>query len=147
MAFHFNLQSVLDHKTHLEELAQHDLAARQAVLTQCEERLAWLGEELKRAQAKLKKKDTKGVTANEFVMANEYSTVLRLQALAQKAKIPMLQADVEQARLKLVEATKERKALELLKEKHKARFLRQELLAEQRILDEVAITAFSRRES
>jgi flagellar FliJ protein len=54
---------------------------------------------------------------------------------------------VEQARLKLVEATKERKALELLKEKHKARFLRQELLAEQRILDEVAITAFSRRES
>ncbi|MFH1033270.1 MAG: flagellar export protein FliJ [Pseudomonadota bacterium] len=145
MGFVFRLQTVLDHRHHLEDLAFAQFAHFQKVQQQCELHLAWLGDEMTRARFDLAGREQAGMPAKDFILANEYVTVLRLQVLREQARLPMLKAQTEEARLKLVEATKDRKVLESLRDTHRADYDRQELLAEQRLLDEVAVGSFARR--
>lgn len=145
MAFVFRLQTVLDHRRHLEDLAFSHFAHFQKVQQQCELHLAWLGDEMVRARHELSGREQQGMPAKDFILANEYVTVLRLQVLREQARLPVLKAQTEEARQKLVEATKNRKVLEALRDTHRADYDRQELLQEQRLLDEVAVGAFARR--
>jgi flagellar FliJ protein len=146
MAFRFRLQSVLDHRRHLEDLALHGFAAKLGVQKECERHVAWLEQEHKRARQELNQREIKGMPANEFVLANEYTTVLRLQSLREQARLPMLKAETEKARKKLLSATRNRKALQSLRKRHLARYQREELQIEGRILDEAAVGSFVRRE-
>ncbi|MGD8562093.1 MAG: flagellar export protein FliJ [Desulfarculaceae bacterium] len=146
MAFRFRLQSVLDHRRHLEDMAMAYLAEKLGAQKECENQLSWLAGELLRARDDLIQRETSGMPAKEYALANEYVTVLRLQVLRQKSRLPMLQADTEQARQKLVEATRSRKVLEILHNKHLARYQKQQLKMEQNILDEAAVGAYVRRE-
>lgn len=145
MAFSFRLQTVLDHRSHLEYLAFSRFAQLQKVQQQCELHIAWLGEEMVRARHELAEREQKGMPAKDFILANEYVTVLRLQLLREQSRLPVLMAQTEEARLKLVEATKKRKVLESLRETHRADYDREQLLQEQRLLDEVAVGSFARR--
>ena len=145
MAFSFRLQTVLDHRHHLEDLAFNRFAQMQKVQQQYELHIAWLGGELVRARFDLAGREQEGMPAKDFILANEYVTVLRLQVLREQARLPVLKAQTEEARQKLVEATKKRKVLESLRTTHRADYDRQELLQEQRLLDEVAVGSFARR--
>ena len=71
--------------------------------------------------------------------------MLRLQLLREQNRLPILQAQAEEARLKLVEAAQNRKVLESLRQTHQADYDREQLLQEQRLLDEVAVGSFARR--
>lgn len=145
MAFVFRLQTVLDHRHHLEDLAFSQFAHFQKVQQQCELHVAWLGDEMVRARHELADREQAGMPAKDYILANEYVTVLRLQVLREQARLPMLKAQTEDARLKLVEATKNRKVLETLRDTHRADYDREQLLQEQRLLDEVAVGSFARR--
>lgn len=145
MAFRFRLQSVLEHRAHLEDMALNRLAVRLKAQADCEKQIAWLGTEMRRARQELHEREREGMPAREFILANEYVTVLRLQSLREQARLPELKALTEKARAELVEATRARKVLEALRDRHRQEYERQERLAEQRLLDEVAVGAYVRR--
>ncbi len=146
MGFRFRLQTVLEHRCHLEDEAKAAFARRLGAQRQAENHIAWLEDEHHRARSKLQNKQVAGMPAPEFIMQNEYVTVLRLQSLREQARLPMLRAETEHYRRLLVEATRERKVLEVLRDKHRARWEREQLLAEQRILDEAAVNTHVRRQ-
>ena len=145
MAFRFRLQPVLDHRAHLEDLALQEFALRLNQKREAEEHIAWLEEELGRARGGMGQPGGAGVSAADFQLANEYATVLRLQALRARARLPELEAQAEKARRKLMLARKDRLVLDTLKERHRRRHQREELLAEQRVIDEAAVSAHLRR--
>jgi flagellar FliJ protein len=146
MAFKFRLQSVLDHRRHLEELAMNTFAETMRALTQAEEQIRWLEEEHSRARDELQNNNTNGIPAKDYILANEYATVLRLQSLREQSRLPMLKSESERARQKLLEATRDRKVLETLREKHLTRYNREQLIFEQKLLDEAAISGHARRD-
>lgn len=147
MAFRFRLQSVLDHRQHLEDEAMQGFAQKLQVQQECERHIDWLEQEHRRSRVSLQPKEVSGMPAPEFQMVNEYSTVLRLQVLREQSRLPMLQAETEVFRLKFIEARRERKVLDILKEKHHQRYQKKELLAEQKIIDEAAVSAYRRRKA
>lgn len=147
MAFKFRLQSVLDHRAHLEELALNAFALKIKAERECQEQIAWLESEHRRARAKITDMDVKGMSAAEFQLANEYATVLRLQAMREQARLPRLQAETHEARVKLMEARKDRLVLDTLKKRHRKKYDYEQLLAEQRLIDEAAVQGFLRRQT
>ena len=147
MAFKFRLQSVLEHRRHLEELAKNFCAEKIRAQNQAEEQIRWLEEEHSRARAELQITGGKGIAAKDYILANEYATVLRLQSLREQSRLPFLKDEVEKARQKLLLATRDRKVLETLKEKHLTRYNKEQLAFEQKLLDEAAASGYLRRDS
>ncbi|MFH1057671.1 MAG: flagellar export protein FliJ [Pseudomonadota bacterium] len=147
MAFVFRLQTVLDHRLHLADLAFNVFAQQQKRQQDCEVQIAWMQEELKRARLELAEREAKGIKAQDYILANEYVTVIRLQLMREQSRLPLLRLNTEKARLKLVEATRARKILETLKTRHREQWEREQLIAEQKLLDEVAVAGFLRRQT
>jgi flagellar FliJ protein len=147
MAFAFRLQTVLDHRAHQEDLAFNVFAQRQKRQQDCELQIAWMQEELRRARLELAEREVRGIKAQDYILANEYVTVIRLQLMREQARLPLLRLETEKARLNLVEATRARKILETLKTRHREQWERDQLMAEQKLLDEVAVGGFLRRQS
>ena len=146
MVFRFRLQAVLEHRRHLEDLALNEYAQKLTAQRQCQQQIDWLKQEHARARAELQVKERQGMPAKDFILANEYVTVLRLMAMREQSRLPLLEAEVAEARDKLRQATIDRKVMESLRERHLARWEREQLLNEQRLLDEAAVGAFVRRD-
>lgn len=146
MPFRFRLQTVLEHRRHQQEMARAELAVHIKRQQECEQQIAWLEREFRSARAELNKRETKSMAVRDFVLANEYVTVLRLTALREQARLPALGAATEKARRELVEADRELRVLEKLRERHRAEYDQLELKSEQRLLDEVAVGGYVRRQ-
>ena len=144
MAFKFRLQSVLNHRLHLEDIAKTEMAAQVQARNKCQQRIDWLQEEMKRYRQEMVEKEKRGMAAGEFIMANEYVTVLRLQIMREQSKIPLLDAQIEHARQKLVKAVQNRKAMEVLRSRDLEQYMQAQLKMEQNLLDEVAVGVFVR---
>jgi flagellar FliJ protein len=147
MGFKFRLQSVLDHRAHLEELALNDFALHIKAERECQEQIGWLESEHRIARAKITDMDVAGMSAPEFQLANEYATVLRLQAMREQARLPRLQAETHESRKKLMEARKNRLVLDTLKKRHRKRYDYEQLMNEQRQIDEAAVAGYIRRQA
>ena len=145
MAFSFRLESVLEHRRYLEDLARQEFARKLGAQKECENQIKWLTDEHHRARGELLEKEAKGMPAKQFVLANEYVTVLRLTATRESARLPMLKKETETARRALMKATTDRKALESLKTAHRKHWEREQLLLEQKILDEAAVSSYLRK--
>jgi flagellar FliJ protein len=147
VGFVFRLQTVLDHRRHLEDLALNELARCLKAQQDCEGQIAWMHEELRRARQELSEKEARGIRAQDYILANEYVTVIRLQAMREQSRLPLLRLNTDQARTLLLEATRARKVLESLQDRHRAQWERQQLVLEQKLLDEVAVGGFARRQA
>ncbi len=147
MGFVFRLETVLAHRRHLEDLALNELAKRLKAQQDCERQIAWMHEELIRARQELTEKESRGIRAQDYILANEYVTVIRLQAMREQSRLPVLRLETDQARARLIEATRARKVLETLKGHHRAQWEREQLALEQKLLDEVAVGRFARRQA
>jgi flagellar protein FliJ len=145
MAFRSSLQTILDHRGHLEDLALQRFGVKLQAQAECERHVAWLQKEMRRAREELYDREQAGMPARDYILANEYVTVLRLQVMREQARLPILKAEAEAARQELVEATRARKVLEALRDQHRAEYDHEQLLAEQRLLDEVAVGAYVRK--
>ena len=100
-------------------MALHEFAAKLGSQNECERHM-WPGwrKNTRRARQELNQLEVKGMPAKEYVLANEYTTVLRLQSMREQARLPMLEAETEKARQKLLVATRDRKALDNLRKRH-----------------------------
>lgn len=147
MAFKFRLQSVLDHREHLEEKAKAVYGARLKVEQECALHIQWLEGEVVRAREHLATREKQGVAGYEFAQVGDYVSVLRMQIQREQMRLRGLKVQTEKARLKLVEATRERKVMEVLKERHLEQYQREQRLIEQKGLDEIAVQGYARRHS
>jgi flagellar FliJ protein len=146
MGFQFRLQPVLNQRLYMEDKAKAELGVHLQAQKQCEVRIDWLREEMLRIRRRmLEAQAEQGMDASSFILNNEYVTLLRLQALREEARLPMLMSQSEQARAVLVKAMQNRKALESLLERDKKEYERANAVRERNLLDEVAVGAYARR--
>jgi flagellar FliJ protein len=145
MAFKFRLQPVLNQRLYMEDKTKAELGLRLQEQNQCEARISWLREEMLRIRRRmLAAQEEQGMDASSFILNNEYVTLLRLQALREEARLPMLIGQANQARAALVKAMQNRKALELLMERDKKEYEKALAVMERNLLDEVAVGAYAR---
>jgi flagellar protein FliJ len=146
MPFRFRLQSVLEHRAHQKEMAMAKLAEQLGLQRKCREQIAWLRQESERARQELGLREGRGVSAREFILANDYLTVLRLHGLREEARLPGLVAQAQEARAELIEAQRDHRALEILREQHLSEYRREQMRQDQILLDEAAINSHARKE-
>lgn len=142
MAFRFRLQSVLDHRKHLEEKAQGEMAARLQKQLACQRQLEWIAGEMTRNRQELARRGAQGISAQEFALAGDYATTLRLHQMRAGSQLELLKAETEIARQKLLAATRDRKAMDILRERHLQDYLAEERRQERIAMDEAAVRGF-----
>lgn len=84
-----------------------------------------------------------GFAPDEITRTQGYLDLARNKIARQEEQVRLAAAETEKKRLDLVEAVKDRKTLEKLKDKAREEFLREEQLAEQKIVDEIVSYAYN----
>ena len=146
--FTFRLQTVLEHKQRLEELAQLDHARAQAAQVAEERSLSQLHQAEDNGFAELERQRFDGrLDIESLQLGMTYLDALKVQITRQAQVVARVQRATEAKREQLVAAMQERKALERLREKQLKDFTLEQArrgLAEQ---DEMVVMRHSRREA
>ena len=137
MPFSFPLQTLLNWKRNLEELAQMRLAEKVKKLKVQEEEIEKLVLKRLSYEQELKEKSHRGLSVNEYLLYRQFAedSYRDLVTKEEKKKETMLEIDGE--RETLIELTKEKKTLEKLKERKFKIFRYQMGKAEQKENDEM----------
>lgn len=144
--FRFNLQRILDIRTHKEAMLKNELGLAKKKLYAEQLKKEQLCEEYKRQQKILfTKKLKEHPTAEELNCFNAYFNRLNFEIRKQEFIIEKRQQEVNEINQKLVIATQEKRVLERLKERQYAQFVYNLRKAEQNFLDEVGIQGYVRR--
>lgn len=144
--FRFPLQSVLDVKIMLEDLAQTEWTNQKKALEREQEELLAIQERKSRLIETLRETRGRKVTASEIALsASGVEHCLRSEAL-QEGRIRDAAAASERKREALVDAARNRKAMETLKEKMALKHRDRIGLVENAAMDEMAIVRDQRRE-
>ena len=85
------------------------------------------------------KKTKKNLVASELVNLENYLYFLKQEEHAQLIEIEKLKEEADALKNQLLEARKKRKILETLKDKKYQKFLAEEKLKEQKLIDEVGV--------
>ena len=139
MANNFKLQTVLNHRQRLENLAQQRLADSLQRETAMQHQLAGQRASLNKLQQELSQRQQTGITAQELQLFRHSISRQRkgLQALIEQAE--KLHREVKSNRQLLAEAAQEKKLLENLKEKKEAEQKYQDNRQESSTLDDIAL--------
>ena len=142
MAFLFKLQSLLNWKKSLEELAQKELADQLKELRKEEEEIEALI--LKRIgyDQEVKEKSAQGIPAGEYLTYQQYFEQTHKELMNREEKKGKRIQDIERARGKLLVLSKERKILEKLREKRHKKYLYESERKDQSTNDERAVQQF-----
>ena len=135
--FKFRLESFLGIKEKIEE--QKKLEYGKALKKLDEER-AYLGSlETKKKNVidNMRNSINSGIRANELKSYNNFVDYIKLRIEEQKNVVRKAEIYAEQKRIELVDAMKERKMLEVLKENDRVEYNKEQLLKEQKIVDEI----------
>lgn len=144
--FTFRLQSVLEHKQRLEELAQQEHARAQAAQVREEHHLARLIEAEHTAVDELERQRFTGrLNIEALQLGMSYLDTLKVQLLRQEQVVTRVQAHTEAQREQLVERMQERKALERLREKQLAAFVAEENRRETAAADDLVVMRHARQ--
>lgn len=140
--FSFRLDNVLRIREREEKIAYEKLAAEQAVLTQIEERITLLDEELKGIQENFSSRQKQALSPQEFQANLNYFQ--KLQGDLTRLQDDMLAAQVKvgKQRQVLTAASKNKKVLEKLKEKKKDEWIKKMDKFEAESLDEISIQRY-----
>jgi flagellar FliJ protein len=144
--FQFKLETVLNVKERREEQLKHELMKLQALKIQEEQLLAEVKE--KRAYISKQKSDEnkKGTDIQSLIHFEQYLGVLLKKIDDTKKSIKVLGEKADIKREEVVEASREKKVFEKLKEKQYTEFQRVVIQNEQKMLDEMAVAKFNRKE-
>jgi flagellar protein FliJ len=142
MTFLFKLQSLLNWKKSLEELAQKELAVQLKELRKEEEEIEALI--LKRIgyDQELKEKSAQGIPSGEYLTYQQYSEQTYKELINREEKKGKRLQDIERAREKLLVLSKERKILGKLREKRYKKYLYESERKDQSTSDERAVQQF-----
>ncbi len=142
MAPRFKLESVLQHRQHLEDLAHQEFSDASRRWKEARQILDGMRSNRFRHESELKSKMKINVTADDLQRYHRYLGRLDREIAAQMALVENLAAKREAKREQLKASLQNRKVIGKLKERFLERTTRQGLAQEQKILDEVALHRF-----
>ncbi|MBT8352142.1 MAG: flagellar export protein FliJ [Deltaproteobacteria bacterium] len=145
--YKFSLESLLDHRKHLEENLDKELGRIKRALNIEVRRLERLTKNKKKCQQNLQKNQGDGRKINEIILCFNYLHKLSIDIDKQKKCLKNVEKEYEIKRSELIEAMKKRKTLDRLKEKEKKAFNYSEMKVEQEMMNEVAANQFNRKTS
>lgn len=139
MAFKFKLQSLLKHRTLLENQARQTLAEAMAEEAAMEQVIKNHQQACRELEQEFEQKKTKGMVLQELLI---YERSLKRQAAKLKelrAEATTLHTRTEQQRMRLTEASKDKTLMEKLKTKREDEYRQDMLRQEMNDLDEIAL--------
>lgn len=145
--YKFSLESLLDHRKHLEENLDKELGRIKRALNIEVRRLERLTKNKKKCQQNLQKNQGDGRKINEIILCFNYLHKLSIDIDKQKKCLKNVEKEYEIKRSELIEAMKKRKTLDRLKEKEMKAFNYSEMKVEQEMMNEVAANQFNRKTS
>jgi len=145
--YKFSLESLLNHRKHLEENLDKELGRIKRALNTEERRLERLTKNKIKCQQNLQKNQDDGKKINEIILCFNYLDKLALDIDKQKKCLKNVEKEYEIKHSELIEAMKKRKTLDRLKEKEMKAFNYSEMKVEQEMMNEVAANQFNRKTS
>lgn len=147
MAYTFRLESVLNYRRNLEEVAQQKLARELVLLEEYRAALARFEAELVRLVEDLEQRKQKPMMAPLYTLYMQ-AIDRKERDIAQQQRVIAAQAKaVERARGDLAERVKGRKVMEKARERDQEKYLREMLQKEQNASDEQMVLRFNRHGS
>lgn len=143
-AFEFRLQTKLDLTNRQEDMAKEEARKKQADYDSEFDLLNSMLDMMAQLYDRLRKKRGHSLRVDEVIVLNNFMKVLKTNIENQELAVKRAEIALERARQELLEIMKERKTLEKLKENEYKEYLQEMLRLEQVVLDEVAITRYSR---
>ena len=135
----FKLESLLQHRKHIEENYQRELAKTLNELQEEKDTLEQLISSRDQIRRKLEKRLIEDINASELLHFNKYLDRLSLDISLQNKRVADVEDKLEQKRLKLTEAVKSRKIMDKLKDKQLAAEFEKNHKNEQNFMNEIAI--------
>ena len=135
----FKLESLLQHRKHIEEIFQRELADTLQALAAEKSALNRLMANRDRIQNDLNEKLDNHIDAAEMLHFHKYLDELATEIKSQKTRIAEAEQKLEMKRTELTEAMKSRKIMDKLKDKQIAAEVDQLQKHEQNFLNEIAI--------
>ena len=135
----FKLESVLQHRKHIEEKYQRELAETLHALEVENETLARLKLSRDQIKSNLEQRLTEDINAAEMLHFNKYLDRLSFDISIQKKRVVEAEEKLEQKRLELTEAVKRRKIMDKLKDKDLATEFERIQKTEQNFMNEIAV--------
>ena len=145
--YNFSLQSLLNHRKHIEENLDKELGEIKRTVNREKRRLENITKEKIKCQQGLQKKQGDGKKVNEIILCFNYLDKLAKDINKQKMCLKEIEKEYSIKRSELIEAMKKRKTLDRLKEKEMEAFNYSEMKVEQNIMNEVAANQFIRKTS
>ena len=145
--YKFSLQSLLNHRKHLEENLDKELGQIKRAVNREKRRLESIANEKMNCQQKLQKKQGDGKKINEIILCFNYLDKLSKDFDKQTRCLQDVEKEYDIKRSELIEAMKKRKTLDRLKEKEMKAFKYSQMKVEQDMMNEVAANQFIRKTS
>jgi flagellar FliJ protein len=145
MAPKFKLETVLKHRRHLEESAQKDFFEARCQWEQARSALDIMTRNQHQYRHELKDKMRSAAAAADVVLYQRYIGRLKMEIESQTMLVEDLDRQKEKKRLRLLVALKNRRMLEKLKKRFQETEARKDFQAEQKLLNEVAVTRYKTR--
>jgi|ERR1035437_2124934 flagellar FliJ protein len=144
--FIFKLETVLNVKERREEQLKHELMKLQALKIREEQLLGEVKEKRTYISRQKSDENKKGTDIQNLIHFEQYLGVLLKKIDDTQKSIKVLEEKADIKRVEVVEASREKKVFEKLKEKQFGEFQRIVIQNEQKVLDEMAVTRFNRKE-
>ena len=142
--FHFPLQPLLNHRRHVEEELQKEMAVVQQQLDGERQRADALCRSLVNHRQQLDSMQRNGDHAGNLLMMVRHLGHLASEVSRQEEMLRRAAQRVEEKRSDLIEAVKQRKVIEKLKEKAKQAYQDEASKKEMRLINEIAIGRYNR---
>ncbi len=136
--FKFNLQSLLNYREHLEQVARQDMARVIQEVTASETRIQAFQATHDQWTQKLEALVKKGVSASQFKIHHDYLGAVTGMIVQEKQQKIGLDKILAENRVKLQKRSLDRKAMERLREKRAKDYHQELIVAEQKELDEIS---------
>ena len=136
--FVFKLQSLLNYKKHLEQIARQEMAKTVAEVNTCEQQIQDLKDNRESSALRLDTLVEKGVDAKEFKLYHGFLTAVDQMIVDEKNRKFKLEKVLNEKRSILKKRTIDKKAMERLRDRRAEEYTREMLREEQKELDEIA---------
>jgi flagellar protein FliJ len=141
----FRLQTVLNYKKRLENIAQKSLLNCFEEQSSLKTEKQMEKEEVQRLCEELQKAKQKNIILSEVMLYEEFIHIKKKHMDDISRKLAALDSEIKQKKEELVKVRQEKKALEILKEKREEKEKRKQKHSENIFLDEAAILSFGER--
>jgi flagellar protein FliJ len=141
----FRLQTVLNYKKRLENIAQKSLLNCFEEQSSLNTEKQMEKEEVQRLCEELQKAKQKNIILSEVMLYEEFIHIKKKHMDDISRKLATLDSEIEQKKEELVKVRQEKRALEILKEKREEKEKRKQKHSENIFLDEAAILGFGER--